>query len=40
MSSQEIMDTAKLRASYAALCREAGLVSIMEPEVLMEVTGV
>jgi len=39
MSSQGIIDTAKALASYAALCREAGLVPIGDPEVLMEVTG-
>jgi len=40
MSSQGIIDTAKALASYAPLCREAGLVHIGDPEVLMEVIGV
>jgi fructose-bisphosphate aldolase class 1 len=39
MRSQEIMDTAKALASYAALCQEAGRVPAGDPEVLMEVSG-
>ncbi|HUW00094.1 MAG TPA: hypothetical protein VMV88_08035 [Gallionella sp.] len=38
MNSQEVIDTAKMPASYAALCREAGLVPIGGTEVLIEVT--
>jgi Fructose-bisphosphate aldolase class-I len=38
MNSQEVIDTAKALASYAALCRKAGLVPIGDREVLMEVT--
>jgi len=39
MNLQKIINTAKALASYAALCRGAGLVPIVEGEVLMEVTG-
>jgi fructose-bisphosphate aldolase class I len=36
MSAQELVANAHALARYAALCREAGVVPVVEPEVLVD----